>query len=127
MGAISMNLPSIYVPGGAMLRGNWRGETLGSGTDVWKYWAERRAGNLDEDSWNEIEDGIARSPGTCMTMGTAATMMSLAEALGMSLRSLLDPGSRCVPSAHVHPQREADCRNGLGAVSSFGNFNHASL
>ena len=111
----------------AMLRGNWRGETLGSGTDVWKYWAERRAGNLDEDSWNEIEDGIARSPGTCMTMGTAATMMSLAEALGMSFpepprsRQSMRPISACAPSA------EADCRNGLGAVSSFGNFNHASL
>ena len=105
MGAISMNLPSIYVPGGAMLRGHWRGETLGSGTDVWKYWAERRAGNLDEDSWNEIEDGIARSPGTCMTMGTAATMMSLAEALGMSLpepprsQQSMRPISACAPSA----------------------------
>ena len=100
MGAISMNLPSIYVPGGAMLRGNWRGETLGSGTDVWKYWAERRAGNLDEDSWNEIEDGIARSPGTCMTMGTAATMMSLAEALGMSL-----PGASSIPAVDASHQR----------------------
>ena len=92
MGATSMNLPAIYVPAGAMLRGHWRGETLGSGTDVWKYWAERRAGNLDENSWRELELGMARSAGTCMTMGTAATMMSLAETLGMTL-----PGASSIP------------------------------
>ena len=74
MGATSMNLPSIYLPAGPMLRGNWRGETLGSGSDAWKYWAELRAGNIDECAWKEIEDGIARSAGTCMTMGTASTM-----------------------------------------------------
>ena len=61
MGAISMNLPAIFVPAGPMLRGNWRGNTLGSGSDVWKYWAEKRAGNLDDEAWSEIEDGIARS------------------------------------------------------------------
>ena len=100
MGAASMNLPSIYLPAGAMLRGHWRGETLGSGTDVWKYWAERRAGNLGDAAWAEIEVGIARSPGTCMTMGTAATMMSLAETLGMTL-----PGASSIPavdSTHAH-------------------------
>ena len=100
MGAASMNLPAIYVPAGAMLRGHWRGETLGSGTDVWKYWAERRAGNLDDQSWRELELGMARSPGTCMTMGTAATMMSLAETLGMTL-----PGASSIPAVdatHAH-------------------------
>jgi dihydroxy-acid dehydratase len=100
MGAVSMNLPAIYVPAGAMLRGHWRGNTLGSGTDVWKYWADRRAGKLDEASWNEIEVGIARSPGTCMTMGTAATMMSIAETLGMTL-----PGASSIPAVdatHSH-------------------------
>tara|TARA_Y100001934_G_scaffold268199_1_gene349864 strand:- start:4106 stop:5827 length:1722 start_codon:yes stop_codon:yes gene_type:complete len=100
MGAASMDLPAIYVPAGAMLRGHWRGETLGSGTDVWKYWAERRAGNLPEESLREIELGIARSPGTCMTMGTAATMMSLAETLGMTL-----PGASSIPAVdatHAH-------------------------
>jgi dihydroxy-acid dehydratase len=100
MGAASMDLPAIYVPAGAMLRGHWRGETLGSGTDVWKYWAERRAGNLDDEAWAEIEVGIARSPGTCMTMGTAATMMSLAETLGMTL-----PGASSIPAVdatHSH-------------------------
>jgi hypothetical protein len=69
MGATSANLPAIFVPAGPMLRGNWRGQILGSGTDVWKYWAEKRAGLLDDCAWREIEEGIARSFGTCMTMG----------------------------------------------------------
>jgi len=93
MGATSMNLPCIYVPAGPMLKGHWRENTLGSGSDTWKYWAELRAGNITERDWNEIEDGIARSPGTCMTMGTAATMMSVAEALGLSL-----PGASSIPA-----------------------------
>lgn len=93
MGAFSMNLPTIYVPAGAMLRGHWRGTTLGSGTDVFKYWAERRAGNVSDEQWGELEEGIARSAGTCMTMGTASTMMSLAETLGFSL-----PGASSIPA-----------------------------
>ncbi|MGH6630259.1 MAG: dihydroxy-acid dehydratase, partial [Burkholderiales bacterium] len=64
MGAISMNLPAIYVPAGPMLRGNWQGKTLGSGSDVWKYWDELRAGNITDRDWREIEEGISRSPGT---------------------------------------------------------------
>jgi len=93
MGAISMNLPAIYMPAGPMLSGHWRENTLGSGSDTWKYWAELRAGNITERDWNEIEDGIARSPGTCMTMGTAATMMSITEALGLAL-----PGASSIPA-----------------------------
>jgi dihydroxy-acid dehydratase len=93
MGATSMNLPCIYVPAGPMLKGHWRENTLGSGSDTWKYWAELRAGSITERDWNEIEDGIARSPGTCMTMGTAATMMSIAEALGLAL-----PGASSIPA-----------------------------
>jgi dihydroxy-acid dehydratase len=93
MGAISMNLPAIYFPAGPMLSGHWRDSTLGSGSDTWKYWAELRAGNISERDWQEIEDGIARSPGTCMTMGTAATMMSLAESLGFTL-----PGAASIPA-----------------------------
>src|SRR5438128_5202927 len=85
MGATSANIPAIYFPGGPMLKGNWRGTTLGSGTDGWRYWAERCAGNLEDCHWREIEDGIARSPGHCMTMGTASTMTSIVEALGMTL------------------------------------------
>jgi dihydroxy-acid dehydratase len=93
MGAISMDLPAIYVPAGPMLRGNWRGKTLGSGTDVFKYWAERRAGNVTDEQWGELEEGMARSAGTCMTMGTASTMTSIAEVLGFSL-----PGASSIPA-----------------------------
>jgi dihydroxy-acid dehydratase len=94
MGATSANLPALLVPAGPMLRGNWRGQILGSGSDVWKYWAERRAGTLDECSWREMEDGIARSYGTCMTMGTASTMTSAMDALGLTL-----PGASSIPAA----------------------------
>src|SRR2546425_3664637 len=94
MGATSMNLPALFMPAGPMLRGNWGGATLGSGSDVWKYWAELRAGNITEQDWQEIEQGIARSPGHCMTMGTASTMTSAAEALGLTL-----PGAASIPAA----------------------------
>src|SRR5947199_2777374 len=100
MGAISMGIPAIYVPAGPMLRGNWRGEYLGSGSDVWKYWTEKRAGRITEAQWNEMESGIARSFGTCMVMGTAATMMAIAEALGLTL-----PGASSIPAADSsHPR-----------------------
>src|ERR1700737_3853640 len=100
MGAISMGIPAIYVPAGPMLRGNWRGQFLGSGSDVWKYWTEKRAGNISEDDWSEIEGGIARSFGTCMVMGTAATMMAITEALGLAL-----PGASSIPAADAnHPR-----------------------
>ena len=102
MGALSANLPAIYVPAGAMLRGHWRGRTLGSGTDVWKHWADRQAGELSERAWRGIEGGIARTPGTCMTMGTAATMMLLAEAMGMSL-----PGAASLPAVDAEHRRMA--------------------
>jgi dihydroxy-acid dehydratase len=102
MGAISMNLPAIYLPAGPMLRGNWRDQKLGSGSDVWKYWAEKRAGNLTDAQWLEIEDGIARSPGHCMTMGTASTMTSATEALGMTL-----PGAASIPAADSRHARMA--------------------
>ena len=102
MGATSANLPSIFVPAGPMLRGNWRGQVLGSGSDVWKYWAERRAGTLDECTWREMEECIARSYGTCMTMGTASTMAAAAEALGMTL-----PGASSIPAADSGHSRMA--------------------
>ncbi len=103
MGAISMNLPAIFVPAGPMLRGNWRGQILGSGADVMRYWAERRAGTIDQETWMEIEEGIARSPGTCMTMGTASTMTSVAEALGFSL-----PGASATPAVDSNHAKMAD-------------------
>jgi dihydroxy-acid dehydratase len=100
MGAISMGIPAIYIPAGPMLRGNWRGAYLGSGSDVWKYWTEKRAGNITDDDWKEIEGGIARSFGTCMVMGTAATMMAITEALGLAL-----PGASSIPAADAnHPR-----------------------
>jgi dihydroxy-acid dehydratase len=100
MGAISMNLPAIFVPAGAMLRGNWRGTILGSGSDSWKYWAELSAGNITMKDWSEIESGIARSHGMCMTMGTASTMTAVAEAMGFSL-----PGASSIPAPDAnHPR-----------------------
>ena len=94
MGAISVNLPAIFYPAGPMLHGNWNGQPLGSGTDVWKYWTERCAGNITREELKAIEGGIARSPGFCMTMGTASTMTALTEALGMTL-----PGASSIPAA----------------------------
>ena len=103
MGAVSMGLPAIFMPGGPMLRGNWRGNTLGSGSDSWKYWAELRAGSIDEQAWEEIEEGIARSAGHCMTMGTASTMTSLVETLGLTL-----PGAASIPAADAGHSRMAE-------------------
>ena len=115
MGATSMDLPMIYLPAGPMLRGNWGGVTLGSGSDVWKYWAELRAGNITQSDWCEIEQGIARSPGHCMTMGTASTMTSAAEALGLTLPgAVVDPRRRLAPRGHGHRHRQAHRRHGLG-------------
>jgi len=102
MGGISAGLPMIYVPAGPMLRGNWRGQALGSGSDTWKYWDDRRAGVITDRDWTEIENGIARSPGHCMTMGTASTMTAFAEALGLSL-----PGASSIPAADANHARMA--------------------
>jgi dihydroxy-acid dehydratase len=102
MGAISMNLPAIYLPAGPMLRGNWNGKVLGSGSDVWKFWAEKRAGNISDCEWSELEDGIARSPGHCMTMGTASTMTAIAETLGLTL-----PGASSIPAVDANHARMA--------------------
>lgn len=105
MGALSMGIPFIYLPAGPMLRGNWKGKVLGSGSDAFKYWDERRAGRLGEQAWAEMEAGIARSHGTCMTMGTAATMMGIAEAVGLTL-----PGASSIPAADAnHIRMSADC------------------
>jgi dihydroxy-acid dehydratase len=102
MGAFSAGLPCIYLPAGPMLHGNWKGKKLGSGSDAWKYWDERRAGNINDKQWIEIESSIARSAGTCMVMGTAATMMGIAEAIGMTL-----PGASSIPAVDSAHQRMA--------------------
>ncbi len=94
LGATSMDLPCVFLPAGPMLRGNWGGKTLGSGSDSWKYWDELRAGKITEQDWLGVEAGIARSYGTCMTMGTASTMTAIAEAVGMVL-----PGGSSMPAA----------------------------
>ncbi len=105
MGAISADVPAIYMPAGPMLRGNYRGGILGSGSDVWKFWDEKRAGNISTADWAEMEQGIARSYGVCMTMGTAATMTGLAEVLGMTL-----PGASSIPAADsAHPRMARAC------------------
>ncbi|WP_020205313.1 MULTISPECIES: L-arabinonate dehydratase [Cupriavidus] len=97
MGASSAGVPAIYVPAGPMLRGNYKGNVLGSGSDAWKYWDERRAGNISQAEWTGIEGGIARSHGTCMTMGTASTMTAIAETIGMTL-----PGASSIPAADAN-------------------------
>jgi dihydroxy-acid dehydratase len=97
LGAISAGLPAVYLPAGPMLRGNYQGRPLGSGSDTWKYWDERRAGNLSEKEWTEVEAGIARSYGHCMTMGTASTMTAIAEAMGLTL-----PGASSIPAADAN-------------------------
>ena len=108
MGALTMDLPSIYVPAGFMLSGNWRGAPLGVGTHTMKYWNELRAGTITQNDWQEVEAGVARSPGTCQTMGTASTMTAIAETLGMSL-----PGASSLPAMdanHVRMCSEAGSR-----------------
>ena len=102
MGALSADLPAIFMPAGPMLRGNWNGNVLGSGSDTWKYWDELRAGTITQADWEGVEDGIARSWGTCMTMGTASTMTIAVEALGLAL-----PGSASIPAPDSNHARMA--------------------
>jgi dihydroxy-acid dehydratase len=105
LGATSAGFPSVFLPAGPMLRGNWKGKTLGSGSDAWKYWDERRAGNISDADWFEMEGGIARSAGHCMTLGTASTMTGMAEALGMTL-----PGASSIPAVDAsHIRMATEC------------------
>jgi dihydroxy-acid dehydratase len=113
MGAISGGYPFVFMPAGPMLRGNYKGRALGSGSDAWKYWDERRAGNISAEEWTAVEAGIARSYGHCMTMGTAATMTAIAEALGLTL-----PGASSIPAADANHIRMASAcgRRAVGMV-----------
>jgi dihydroxy-acid dehydratase len=105
MGAISAGIPFIFLPAGPMLRGNYAGRALGSGSDAWKFWDERRAGRISQEEWLGVEGGIARSYGHCMTMGTASTMTAIAEALGLTL-----PGASSIPAADAgHKRMSASC------------------
>ena len=102
MGAISAGVPMIYLPAGPMLRGNYAGRPLGSGSDAWKYWDERRAGNITDAEWIGLQGGIARSAGVCMTMGTASTMTAIADAMGLTLS-----GASSIPAVDAGHERMA--------------------
>ncbi|MFD9869370.1 L-arabinonate dehydratase [Streptomyces niveus] len=102
MGAASVDLPTVFVPAGPMLPGHWRNEVLGSGTDMWKYWDDRRAGLIGDCELTELENGLARSPGHCMTMGTASTLTAAAEVLGVTV-----PGASSVPAVDSGHERMA--------------------
>ncbi|MFJ7152970.1 L-arabinonate dehydratase [Streptomyces sp. NPDC100445] len=110
MGAASVDLPTVFVPAGPMLPGHWRGEVLGSGTDMWKYWDDKRAGLIGDCEMTELENGLARSPGHCMTMGTASTLTAAAEALGVTV-----PGASSIPAVDSGHDRMA-ARAGLAVV-----------
>ncbi len=105
MGALSAGVPLIFLPAGPMLRGNYAGKSLGSGSDAWKYWDERRAGNFSDAEWLGVQGGIARSAGVCMTMGTASTMTAIADAMGLTLT-----GASSIPAVDAgHQRMSAEC------------------
>ena len=105
MGGITAGVPMIYLPAGPMMKGNYAGKTLGSGSDAWKYWDERRAGNVSDEEWQGLQGGIARSAGVCMTMGTASTMTAIVDAMGLTL-----PGASSIPAVDsAHQRMSADC------------------
>ena len=103
MGAASADIPSILVTGGPQLKGNWKGEELGSCTDCRRYEVELRAGTITEDDWAELQSCIVRSNGHCMTMGTASTMATIGEALGMAL-----PGNAAIPAVDSRRKQMAE-------------------
>jgi len=102
MGAASANVPSIFVPAGAMLKGRWRQQTLGTGTSTWAAEADHRAGKISDREWAEMSEATVRSPGTCNTMGTASTMTLLIDVLGLSL-----PGASTIPAVDSEHMRMA--------------------
>jgi dihydroxy-acid dehydratase len=103
MGALSANIPAIQVVTGPMMTGRWRGERLGACTDCRRFWAKYRAAEIDEPTIHEIEGNLATTAGTCAVMGTASTMASLAEALGIML-----PGTAAIPAVHADRIRAAE-------------------
>ncbi len=103
MGAASADVPAIMVTGGPMLNGRWRGQDLGACTDCRRYWTEYRAGTIGDEELGELEDALFRSSGHCMVMGTASTMASVAEALGMIL-----PGGAAIPAPDSRRLRLAE-------------------
>ncbi|MDZ5698562.1 L-arabinonate dehydratase [Chelativorans sp. M5D2P16] len=94
MGALSMDIPAIFCPAGPMLSGRWKGQVLGAGTHTRKYWDDLRSGEISQEDWIDLESRMTRSHGTCNTMGTASTMTSIIDAMGLTL-----PGASSIPAA----------------------------
>ncbi len=115
MGAVSANRPSVMLIGGPMMTGRHHGERLGACTDCRRFWAQYRAGKIDEAEINEIEGKLATTAGTCAVMGTASTMACLVEALGMVL-----PGTAAIPAVHADRLRAAEATGAL-AVRLIGS------
>jgi dihydroxy-acid dehydratase len=111
MGALSAGLPSVQLVTGPMMTGTWRGEQLGACTDCRRFWAKFRAGEIDGDAIGDIEGNLATTSGTCAVMGTASTMASMAEAMGMML-----PGTAAIPSVHADRLRAAEA-SGVAAIA----------
>jgi L-arabonate dehydrase len=103
MGAASADVPAILVTGGPQLKGNWRGEELGSCTDCRRYEQEWRAGSITDENWAELQSCIVRSPGHCMVMGTASTMAAMGEVLGLAL-----PGNAAIPAVDSRRMQHAE-------------------
>jgi dihydroxy-acid dehydratase len=103
MGAISADLPAVYLPVGPMLTGRWRGERLGACTDCRRYWGQYRAGAVSSEEIAEVEANLAVTAGTCAVMGTASTMACIAETLGITL-----PGAAAIPAVHADRLRMAE-------------------
>lgn len=105
MGAISMDIPAIFCPAGPMLNGKWKGKTLGAGTHTRKYWDELRSGNITQEEWVDLESRMTRSNGTCNTMGTATTMTSIVDSMGLTL-----PGASSIPASDSgHTRMASEC------------------
>lgn len=110
MGAVSADIPAVQLVTGPMMTGRWRGERLGACTDCRRFWAKYRAGEFDDETIDEVEGRLATTAGTCAVMGTASTMASLAEALGMLL-----PGTATIPAVHADRIRAAEA-SGVAAM-----------
>jgi dihydroxy-acid dehydratase len=105
MGAISMDLPAIFCPAGPMSNGQWRGVKTGAGTHTKKYWDELRVGKITPADWVDLESRMTRTNGTCNTMGTASTMTSIVDAMGLTL-----PGASSIPAVDsAHPRMASEC------------------
>jgi dihydroxy-acid dehydratase len=115
MGAVSAVRPAVMLIGGPMMTGRHRGERLGACTDCRRFWAQYRAGKIDDKEINEIEGKLATTAGTCAVMGTASTMACLVEALGMIL-----PGTAAIPAVHADRLRAAEATGAL-AVQLIGS------